>query len=142
MGSVFALDLNHFAPIRGVQLFSGCDFTKPENVDKLKMAIGDRPVSAVISDMAPNASGVRELDKTVIFQLDQQAMHFASQVLGKNGSFLCKFWDDPEICSVLKSKALEYGFTFAKIIKPNACRDDSSELFMFASNFQKGKSES
>jgi 23S rRNA (uridine2552-2'-O)-methyltransferase len=81
-GTIIALDLLEFEPIEGVQFIQG-DFREEDVLQKLQASVGDRPVDVVISDMAPNLSGIGAHDAARIENLIELAIDFAQHHLKK-----------------------------------------------------------
>lgn len=88
-GTIIALDLLEFEPIEGVQFIQG-DFREEDVLQKLQASVGDRPVDVVISDMAPNLSGIGAHDAARIENLIELAIDFAQHHLKKDGALVCK----------------------------------------------------
>ena len=94
----------------------------------------DKPVSSVISDMAPNASGDKMLDHEAIVGLQLKAFNLAKKCLKPDGTFLCKLLlgnSMHEFTNILK-----INFNTVMTIKPAASRTDSSELFILALKYK------
>ncbi|XP_077288922.1 mitochondrial rRNA methyltransferase 2 [Arctopsyche grandis] len=134
VGKVFAIDRQQIFPIEGATILSNLDFESEETQTKLKEALGDHKVNVVLSDMAPNASGVKAIDQDKIISLCYKAFRFAAQVSTKNACLLVKVWDGVEV-PILE---LDLGrfYKGVKIYKPPSSRSDSSEKFLFASGFK------
>jgi len=88
-GTIIALDILDFEPIEGVHFIQG-DFREDEVLAKLREAVGDRPIDVVISDMAPNLSGIEISDSARIEHLIELAIDFAQNHLKKEGALVCK----------------------------------------------------
>lgn len=84
--------------------------------------------------MAPNATGVRDLDYENMLHLIYMALRFSVQISQINGTFLVKLWH----CGELKQFENDVGkfYNNIKIVKPNASRSDSAEIFILARNFK------
>ena len=126
-GTIIALDLLEFEPIEGVEFIQG-DFTEQSVLDQLEAAVGGRPVDVVVSDMAPNLSGIADTDAARIAYLIELAVDFAIHHLKKDGALVCKvFHGGGYEESVARFRE---HFRVAKVIKPKASRDRSSETFL------------
>ena len=90
-GKVFALDILPMDNIAGVEFIQG-DFTEEAVYQKLLVMIGDQPVDLVISDMAPNLSGVRAVDQPKSMYLVELALDLARQVMKPGGVFVAKIF--------------------------------------------------
>lgn len=133
-GQVVSIDLLHFAPIPGVKIFGGMDFSKPESQEKLKEALNGRAVNCVLSDMAPNSTGVRVLDQEQITNLCYSVLRFAILMSSEGAHLVVKFWDNAEIQSLEKDMLKFY--ENVRRIKPKSSRADSAECFLLAKNFK------
>ncbi|MFN3617275.1 MAG: RlmE family RNA methyltransferase [Aquabacterium sp.] len=126
-GTIIALDLLEFEPIEGVEFIQG-DFTEQSVLDQLEAAVGGRPVDVVVSDMAPNLSGIADTDAARIAYLIELAVDFAVHHLKKDGALVCKvFHGGGYEESVARFRE---HFRAVKVIKPKASRDRSSETFL------------
>ena len=88
-GKVIAMDILPMEPIEGVHFLQG-DFREQEVADKLTDLLEGEKVDVVLSDMAPNLSGVAAADAARCLLLNELALDFAKENLKKNGSFVCK----------------------------------------------------
>lgn len=126
-GTIIALDLLDFEAIEGVQFIQG-DFTEQAVLDELEAAVGDQPVDVVVSDMAPNLSGISDTDGARVAYLIELAVDFAVHHLKKDGALVCKvFHGGGYEESVARFRE---NFRVAKAIKPKASRDRSAETFL------------
>uniref|UniRef100_A0A182RYP5 rRNA methyltransferase 2, mitochondrial n=1 Tax=Anopheles funestus TaxID=62324 RepID=A0A182RYP5_ANOFN len=132
-GKVVGVDLLQIYPIEHAILFGNSDFLRKETQDKIRTSLGDRRVDCVLSDMAPNASGIRALDQENITTLCYSVLRFAILMSTPNASLLMKVWDNGDVPKLEKS-ILEY-YQTAKQVKPRASRDDSAENFILARGF-------
>lgn len=133
VGFVIGLDLLQIYPIAGANILGNTDFTLAESQAKIRTLLGDRRVDCVLSDMAPNATGVRSLDKERITTLCYAVLRFAALMSTANASLLLKVWDNGDIAR-LEADMLRF-YRSVKIIKPQASRADSSEKFLLAREF-------
>lgn len=126
-GTIIALDLLDFEPIEGVQFIKG-DFREQEVSDQLVAALNGRAVDVVVSDMAPNLSGIGASDAARISHLVELAVDFCIHHLKPEGSLVCKVFHGGgynELVLLFKQH-----FRVVKPIKPKASRDKSSETFL------------
>uniref|UniRef100_A0A182JGN7 rRNA methyltransferase 2, mitochondrial n=1 Tax=Anopheles atroparvus TaxID=41427 RepID=A0A182JGN7_ANOAO len=114
-------------------LFGNSDFLRKETQDKIRASLGERQIDCVLSDMAPNATGVRALDQENITTLCYSVLRFAILMSTPNASLLMKVWDNGDVPKLEKS-ILEY-YKTVKRVKPRASRDDSAENFILARGF-------
>lgn len=133
-GRVISIDKLQILPIEGATILSNMDFTKIETHDRVASLLNDNKIDLVLSDMAPSATGVKELDKDRIVGLGYMALRFAALVTKINGSFLLKVWDGKEVPIFVMD--LERFYTSIKILKPKASRSESSEKFLLARGFK------
>jgi len=128
-GKVIALDLLPLDPLSGVDFIQG-DFREQSVLKKLQDLLAGRQVALVISDMAPNMSGVLNADLARALYLAELAMEFACEQLQADGYFLVKVFQGAgfeDYLKLLRSR-------FSKVVtrKPKASRDRSSELYLLA----------
>jgi 23S rRNA (uridine2552-2'-O)-methyltransferase len=131
-GRIIALDILDFKPMTGVE-FLKLDFLDATTPDRLKEMLGGK-ADVVLSDMAANATGHRPTDHLRIMALAEAATHFAREVLGKGGSFLCKVLQGGTEATLLAE--LKRDFESVKHVKPPASRTDSAELYLLARGFR------
>ncbi len=124
---VIALDLLPLQPIPGVEFIQG-DFREDEVLAELEASLGGKPVGLVISDMAPNISGISVADQARAMYLAELALDFASNHLEPGGAFLVKVFQGTGFEDFLKLMRSR----FAKVVvrKPGASRDRSSEQYL------------
>lgn len=109
------------------------DFRLPETQDHVKRLLDGRKIDCVLSDMAPNATGVRALDQDNIVTLCYTVLRFAIMMSSPQASLLVKLWDNGEVHKIEKDM-LKY-YKYVKHIKPKASRSESSEKFLLATDF-------
>lgn len=114
-------------------MLGNADFTKPDTQQKVKTILDDRRVDCVLSDMAPNATGVRSLDQENITKLCYSVFRFAAMVSSVNASLLVKLWNNGDV-KQLEQHMLRF-YEKVKFIKPAASRSDSAEVYMLAKGF-------
>lgn len=132
-GRVLALDILEMPGLAGVEFLQG-DFREDDVMEALMEMLGDTPVDLVMSDMAPNMSGVRDLDKTRAMYLVELAFDLARQVLRPGGDLLMKVFQGPGYDQLIKE--LRAGFDKVVTRKPKASRDRSSEVYLLARGFK------
>ncbi|MGQ0597065.1 RlmE family RNA methyltransferase [Aquabacterium sp.] len=126
-GTIIALDLLDFEPVDGVQFIQG-DFREDEVLAQLREAVGERPVDVVVSDMAPNLSGIEVSDSARIAHLVELAIDFAQNNLKKDGALVCKVFHGSGYSQLVE--LFREHFRVVKPIKPKASRDKSAETFL------------
>ncbi|MGC2048973.1 MAG: 23S rRNA (uridine(2552)-2'-O)-methyltransferase RlmE [Gallionella sp.] len=129
-GKVIALDLLPMDPLAGVDFIQG-DFREAAVLKRLQDLLQGKPVGLVISDMAPNISGVASADQVRAMELAELAMEFALEHLKPEGSFLVKVFQGTGFESFYK--LMRSRFTRVVSRKPKASRDRSSEVYLLAS---------
>lgn len=120
--------------LQGATIMSNMDFSTIDAHDKVVEALGGKKVDLVLSDMAPSATGVKELDKDRIIGLCYMAIRFAALVSRIDGNLLFKVWDGKEV--PILEMDLERFYKNIKILKPKASRSESSEKFILARGFR------
>lgn len=130
-GVIIGLDLLPMEPIEGVQFIQG-DFREAEVLTQLEAALqtpeGPRPVDLVVSDMAPNLSGVGEVDAARISHLVELAVDFAKAHLRRDGALVVKLFHGSGYDELVR--LFRATFRVVKPLKPKASRDKSSETFL------------
>ncbi len=128
-GRIIALDVLPMESIAGVEFIQG-DFREDDILAKLKELLGNQPVDLVISDMAPNLSGVSSADSARIQHLCDLALDFSIQHLKPEGVLVVKAFHGSGFSQIVQS----FKQHFLKVIerKPKASRDRSSETFLVA----------
>ncbi len=128
-GQVIALDLLDMEPIRNV-VFLKADFTTDAGLAALRSALDGRTVDLVVSDMAPNISGVAMVDQARSIHLAELALDFAGNFLKPGGCLLVKVFQGSGLDEFRHQ--LSESFQSVAVRKPKASRDRSSELFLLA----------
>lgn len=126
-GTIIALDLLDLEPIEGVHFIKG-DFREPAVLAELEQALGGLPVDLVVSDMAPNLSGIGSADTARIVHLVELAVEFAQLHLTPGGALVCKVFHGGGYDELVR--LFRDTFKVVKAIKPKASRDRSSETFL------------
>ena len=126
-GRILALDLLPMEPIEGVTFLQG-DFREPEVLAQLQEAVQGRAVDVVVSDMAPNLSGIESADAARIAHLVELALEFATHHLKPEGALVVKMFHGSGYSQLVK--LFKETFRTVKPIKPKASRDRSSETFL------------
>lgn len=120
---------------QGANVLSHMDFTEAKTQDRIKELLNGRTVDCVLSDMAPNATGVRCLDQDKIMDLCYSVLQFAIQISSENASLLVKIWDNGNV-KRFEDVVLRH-YQSIKHLKPAASRGDSAEKFLLAKNFSR-----
>jgi 23S rRNA (uridine2552-2'-O)-methyltransferase len=126
-GRVLALDLLEMTPVAGVEFIRG-DFREDAVLRELTLRLGGRPVDLVISDMAPNISGIAVSDQSRAMHLAELALAFAAEHLKPGGNFLVKTFQGEGFAAF--RKAMSETFERVVVRKPKSSRDRSSEVYL------------
>ncbi len=126
-GTIIALDILPMEPVEGVVFLQG-DFREAEVLQRLADAMQGRQADVVVSDMAPNLSGIASADAARIEELVELAIDFSQKYMKPQGALVVKVFHgagyDPLV------KRFKDAFIAVKKIKPKASRDKSSETFL------------
>ncbi len=131
-GRVIAIDLLEMQPLANVTFLQG-DITDPEYLQNCVAELRKFKVDLVISDMAPNLSGIASVDQANSLNLAQTASRLASSVLQKSGHFLVKLFQGSDSASFRKQ--LLEKFEKAILCKPRASRANSREVYILAKGY-------
>lgn len=132
-GRAMALDILPMDPIPGVEFLQG-DFTDETVFEQLLAQLaGDRP-QLVMSDMAPNMTGIPDVDHARSMHLVELAVDFSQRVLPEGGDLLVKVFQGREFAEL--TQRLRRLFESVKVRKPKASRSRSVELYLLARNFR------
>jgi 23S rRNA (uridine2552-2'-O)-methyltransferase len=126
-GQILALDILPMEPIEGVTFVQG-DFREPEAAQQLEAALAGRKADVVVSDMAPNLSGVASSDSARIAHLVELAVEFARGHMKPEGALVCKVFHGSGYSQL--AKMFKEQFRIVKPLKPKASRDKSAETFL------------
>ncbi len=126
-GKVIALDILEMTGIAGVTFIQG-DFREEAVLKQLQEAINNKPVDLVIADMAPNISGVKDVDQAGAAYLTELALEFSSEWLKPGGNFLVKVFIGSGFDEIVKTMRLKFDKVVTR--KPKASRDRSSEVYL------------
>ena len=132
-GSIIALDILPMEPVEGVLFLLG-DFREPEVLQRLTDEMGDRKADAVVSDMAPNLSGIASADAARIENLVELALEFAQKHMKPQGTLVAKVFHGGAYDQLVRR--FKETFLVVKPFKPKASRDKSSETFLVGSGLK------
>jgi len=132
-GRMIASDILPMDGMADVSFIQG-DFTEQEVFDKIMAAIDNKPVDLVISDMAPNMSGIRAADQAAAMLLCELALDLAVKVLRPGGDFLIKVFHGEGFDEYLKE--VRQQFEKVQMRKPASSRDRSREQYLLARGFR------
>jgi 23S rRNA (uridine2552-2'-O)-methyltransferase len=126
-GIIIGLDILPMEPIEDVTFLQG-DFREADVLAKLEDALQGRVVDVVVSDMAPNLSGIETTDATRISHLVELAVDFSQKHLKDDGALVVKVFHGSGYSQLVK--LFKEVFRVVKPLKPKASRDKSSETFL------------
>lgn len=132
-GVIIASDILPMDPIAGVNFVQG-DFTEQNVFDEIMTLVDSRPIDLVISDMAPNISGVSSIDQPRSIYLVELALDMAQQVLKPNGQFVAKVFQGEGFDEYVQQ--VKESFSKVLIRKPKASRARSREVYVVAKGFR------
>jgi len=132
-GRVIALDLLEMEPMDGVE-FIKSDFTEDIALQQLQALLSNAQVDLVMSDMAPNISGMRSVDQPRSMYLAELALDLAGKVLTSGGSFVTKVFQGEGFEELVQE--CRKSFKVVRICKPAASRQESRETYVVALGFQ------
>lgn len=132
-GRFLALDLLPMDALPNVEFLQG-DFTEEAVLAELLERLGADRADLVLSDMAPNISGNKAVDQPKSTYLAELALDLAKKVLRRKGSFICKLFQGEGSDAVITDART--AFERVKIIKPQASRAGSSEIYLVARNYR------
>ncbi|MFC1719881.1 23S rRNA (uridine(2552)-2'-O)-methyltransferase RlmE [Pseudomonadota bacterium] len=134
-GQVVALDILEMEPIGGVDFILG-DFTEEESLQAVEAALGSRKVDLVLSDMAPNMSGMSTIDQAKAMYLAELALEFVRSHLKPGGDFVVKLFQGTDFDGYVRE--VRSLFNKVQVRKPKASRPRSREVYLLARDRQVG----
>ena len=126
-GTIIGLDILPMEPLEDVTFIQG-DFREDDVLAQLETALQGRIVDVVVSDMAPNLTGIESTDATRIAHLIELAVDFAQKHLKDNGVLVVKLFHGSGYSNLVN--LFKSTFRLVKPLKPKASRDKSSETFL------------
>ena len=132
-GRVIATDILPMDTLEDVDFIQG-DFTEEAVFDALLETIGDEPVDLVMSDMAPNMSGMTAVDQPRAMYLVELAVDMASRVLAPKGAFVAKVFQGEGFDELFRGLREQYQTVLTR--KPDASRPRSREVYIVAKGFK------
>jgi 23S rRNA (uridine2552-2'-O)-methyltransferase len=133
-GRIIALDILPMAALPGVEFLQG-DFTEQEVVDLVMEKLGESGADLVMSDMAPNISGMEAVDQPRSMYLVELAADFAAKVLVDGGNLLCKAFQGEGFDALVRDLRGQYRKVLIR--KPKASRPRSREVYVLAQGRRK-----
>ena len=130
---IIALDLLEMDALPAVEFIQG-DFREQEVLERLETALGDARADLVISDMAPNISGNKSVDQPRSMYLAELALDLCERALKKGGDFVCKLFQGEGSDAFIAAAKQRFGRT--RVMKPEASRPGSREVYLVARNYR------
>ena len=132
-GKLIAVDLLPIEPVAGAMIIQG-DFTEESVLEQILVAVKKQPVDLVLSDMAPNISGMESVDMPRSLYLAELALELARDVLQPNGVFVVKLFQGEGFDQL--SASMREVFRSVKFRKPKASRPRSREVYAICKGFK------
>jgi 23S rRNA (uridine2552-2'-O)-methyltransferase len=132
--TIIAIDLLAMEPVSGVTFLQG-DFTREAGLEAIRHALNGRRADVILSDMAPNLTGIAVSDQARTMELAELTRDFALLHLQPQGALLVKIFQGAGYDEYLKS--LRRDFTKVVVRKPDASRDESAEQYLLARGLRK-----
>ena len=133
-GCVVAVDILPMDPVAGVSFIQG-DFTEEKILNQLLGEIGNRPVDLVISDIAPNLTGMKAVDQPAMIYLAELAVDLVQQVMTDDGIFIAKLFQGEGFDEFVRNTRTVFNVVSLK--KPDASRSKSREVYLVAKGLKK-----
>lgn len=127
---VIGIDLLHIPPLAGAHFLPSHDVTDPATHAELQALLPSGQAHVILSDMAPNATGFRDMDHERLVSMCLSLIDLAEKVLLPGGSLLCKYWDG--VLAHRLQEKLSSVFSSVRTVKPDASRKDSAERYFLA----------
>ena len=131
-GKIISIDLKEMEPINNTTQIIG-DFTNNETQEQIKKLLTDK-TDVVMSDMAVNTTGIKNIDSIQTGELCKDAMFFSKEIISKNGFFISKIFMGGSF-----NEIIQFGkkiFKDVKVFKPKSSRKDSKESFIICKNLR------
>lgn len=134
-GAVIGIDLLNIPPLDGAHFLSNHDVTDPTTHAKILELLPSGQAHIILSDMAPNASGFKEMDHERLITMCFCLLDLAEKILKPGGSLICKYWDGALAQKLQEKLSSVFGSVWT--LKPSASRKDSAEKYFFARMYKK-----
>jgi len=130
---IVALDVLPMDSLPSVEFILG-DFREDDVLGKLGSELGEKRADLVLSDMAPNISGNRSVDQPRSMYLAELALDLCERALGPGGDFVCKLFQGEGTDAFIANARHKFGRV--RVMKPDASRPGSREVYLVARNYQ------
>ena len=132
-GRIIGLDILEMEPLEGVEFIQG-DFTEDEPLHELEQLLDGQKVDLVLSDMAPNMSGMAAIDQAKAMYLAELALEFVKEHLKPGGDFVVKLFQGTDFDGYVRE--VRSVFEKVQVRKPKASRPRSREVYLLARGHQ------
>jgi 23S rRNA (uridine2552-2'-O)-methyltransferase len=132
-GRIIAVDMLPMVPLRGVEFMQG-DFREENTLRRVLEQLGPAGADLVLSDMAPNITGMRAVDQAQAMHLAESSLQLAQKALKSGGGFVVKLFQGEGIDCYVRSVRAAFGK--AALRKPAASHRQSREVYLVAKNYQ------
>ena len=129
---IIAIDVLPMVPLPSVTFLQG-DFTEEDTYKELLNIAKNKDIDLVMSDMAPNISGIKVSDQAKSIYLAELAFEVSKDLLKNNGNFVCKLFQGEGIEKFVND--VRKVFKEVRLFKPQASRQDSAEIYLIAKSF-------
>ncbi|XP_030203451.1 rRNA methyltransferase 2, mitochondrial [Gadus morhua] len=136
-GTVIGIDLLNIAPLDGAHFLSSHDITDPFTHARLQDLLPSAKADVILSDMAPNASGCKDMDKEKLITMCLTLIDLSEKILKPGGSLVCKYWDG-FLAHTLQNR-LSAVFGCVRSLKPKASRKESAEKYFLGQMYKRIK---
>ena len=133
-GVVIGVDLLNIAPLDGAHFLPSHDITDPRTHARLQDLLADAKADVILSDMAPNASGCKDMDKEKLIGMCLTLIDLSEKILQPGGSLVCKYWDG-FLARTLQER-LSAVFGSVRSLKPKASRKESAEKYFLGKMYK------
>uniref|UniRef100_A0A8C0WW42 rRNA methyltransferase 2, mitochondrial n=1 Tax=Castor canadensis TaxID=51338 RepID=A0A8C0WW42_CASCN len=133
VGFVLGVDLMHIAPLEGATFLCPADVTDPRTLQRALELLPGGKADVILSDMAPNATGIRGLDHDRLISLCLTLLDVAAAILLPGGTLLCKTWAGSQSRQLQRRLAEEFQST--RTVKPEASRKESAEVYLLGMRY-------
>lgn len=131
---IMGIDLIPVKPLQGAVFVTG-DFTNEVEQGRLIALLGGRQVDVVLSDIAPNTTGMKDIDSLRLVGILEEVISFSDQILKTGGTLVMKVFDGSTVQGMMTD--LKKKFSSVKHVKPPASRKESKEFYLVAQGYRK-----
>lgn len=128
--NLIGIDLLNIEPLNDVEFLKGDIFS-----EEVAIYLSDKKFHLILSDIAPNCMGVKNIDHLKIMSLADRVLIFIKKYLNENGNFCIKLFDGKEVPEYIKS--VRYLFKSVRIFKPKSSTPESNEIYLVCKEYKK-----